>query len=416
MNKQQIAERRRQRAESIWRERFDEFDLSERFEFICRDWRSDKGRKAMIKCRTCGAEFSTWGLYEVFKGNQTHLLCPVCGAASDGAGVWERSPRCDEAMAYYVQGHTVLETAKKFGVSKYQINNSVKNRRLTNGRNWRETRNEAGERLRREAEQRLAERLDALGFDYIGGYAGRDGTATIKCRACGDVFERTADFIKTGNLICRKCEHEKALARQAERRMIRKVEAERKRTERETERLLRPPKNYYEKTRNEFLDRVGTCKVCGKSYRVRDYVESCGLKYARDGGYCSAECRDVRAKEIVRISHKGRQDSHRSRARRFGCKHDSSITLKKLVERDGLRCAICGEMCNWNDHSWSRYSGPTYPSIDHIVPMSKGGGHTWDNVQVTHIICNSLKGDKLEEDKSHEANSRGTVQGNTYAS
>lgn len=41
-------------------------------------------------------------------------------------------------------------------------------------------------------------------------------------------------------------------------------------------------------------------------------------------------------------------------------------------------------------------SGPMYPSIDHIVPMSKGGGHVWENVQVAHIICNTEKGDSCE--------------------
>ena len=51
-------------------------------------------------------------------------------------------------------------------------------------------------------------------------------------------------------------------------------------------------------------------------------------------------------------------------------------------------------MCDLNDHSWSKYSGPMYPSIDHIIPMSKGGGHIWSNVQVAHIICNSIKSDK----------------------
>lgn len=74
------------------------------------------------------------------------------------------------------------------------------------------------------------------------------------------------------------------------------------------------------------------------------------------------------------------------------------ITLKKLVERDGLKCAICGKVCDWNDHSWSKYSGPMYPSIDHIVPMAKGGPHTWENVQVAHIICNSEKGASVQLD------------------
>ena len=58
----------------------------------------------------------------------------------------------------------------------------------------------------------------------------------------------------------------------------------------------------------------------------------------------------------------------------------------ELIERD------------WqSDHSWTEHFGPTSPTIDHIVPLSKGGSHTWDNVQVAHAICNSRKGDKYEQ-------------------
>jgi 5-methylcytosine-specific restriction endonuclease McrA len=36
-----------------------------------------------------------------------------------------------------------------------------------------------------------------------------------------------------------------------------------------------------------------------------------------------------------------------------------------------------------------------YPSIDHIVPLAKGGNHTWNNVQLAHHYCNTLKRDKV---------------------
>ena len=381
---------RRQKAEADWRAKLDALGMSEYFELIERDWSSEHGRRARIKCRACEAEFYTWSLRELFKGRQDRLICAECGAASDGVSIWERSAECDEAMAYYVAGHTVAETAEKFGVSKARINGSVKARGLTNGRQWGEISDEQRERQRYEAEQRLIERLDVLGFDYIGGYTTSDESVMIKCRSCGDVFERTVGFIKTGNLICKKCEHEKTLIRQAEQRMVRKAEAERKKAERKMARAAKP--SAYQLSRMLLLDDAHICKVCGKEYTLREYMESTGSRYYRDSGYCSAECRDAYTKERVKISHKGRQDSHRHRAIKNGCLYDSSVTLAKLIRRDGLRCALCGKMCDPNDHSWSKYSGPMHPSVDHIVPMSKGGGHVWSNVQVAHIICNSEKG------------------------
>mgnify|MGYP002522655975 CR=1 FL=1 len=148
----------------------------------------------------------------------------------------------------------------------------------------------------------------------------------------------------------------------------------------------------YEKQHEEYLNRTGTCEICGKFYNVREYVASCGLKKASDNGVCSKSCRDEKTRRIMRACHKGRRDGHRERARKFNCEYDPSVDLKRLIERDGLRCAICGEMCDLEDHTWTDYAGPRHPSIDHIIPMSKGGGHIWGNVQVAHIMCNSEKG------------------------
>lgn len=392
---------RRQIGEENYRQKFEELGLSDSFDFIRRDWNSDKGTKVLVRCKTCGTEFSTWGFKEILKGRQSHLLCIKCGAASDGADVWERSPRCDEAMAYYTDGHTVRQTAEKFGVPESQISNSVKKRELTNGRQWGEISDEQRECQRYEAEQRLTERIDSLGFDYLGGYTNKTGNVALKCRACGNTFERTAGFAMRGNLICKKCEHEKALIRQEKRRIVRKAEAEKRRAEREAQKLEQNPlglsKRELEKQKK--LDTICTCTVCGKEYTPRQYMESEGLTLFSNVGYCSHECKRKAMNRLCKKNKKirGIQDNHRHRAKKYGCKYDPSVTLEKLIERDGLRCKICGEMCDPDDHSWSEYTGPLSPSIDHIIPMAKGGGHIWNNVQVAHVICNSNKGDKLEE-------------------
>ena len=78
-----------------------------------------------------------------------------------------------------------------------------------------------------------------------------------------------------------------------------------------------------------------------------------------------------------------------------------NITLDALINRDGLECWICGELCDLEDSFWigkTFYAGNNYPSIDHVIPLAKGGTHTWDNVRVAHRICNSIKGDSVSND------------------
>lgn len=51
-----------------------------------------------------------------------------------------------------------------------------------------------------------------------------------------------------------------------------------------------------------------------------------------------------------------------------------------VAERDGWICGICAEpvdRSNW--------------SLDHVMPLSRGGSHMYDNVQIAHKVCNSRK-------------------------
>ena len=157
----------------------------------------------------------------------------------------------------------------------------------------------------------------------------------------------------------------------------------------------------YQKARSKKLDEVFICKVCGAEYTPRQYIIDAGLKTFSNTGCCSRECNKRFNRKSQKIRERGYRN-HRGRARKYGCAFDLSVTLEALIKRDGLRCAICGKMCDPNDNEWTDYSGPLHPTIDHIIPMSKGGGHVWDNVQVAHAICNSIKRDSIEV-KAHEA-------------
>lgn len=59
--------------------------------------------------------------------------------------------------------------------------------------------------------------------------------------------------------------------------------------------------------------------------------------------------------------------------------------------RDEWTCKLCLQPIDpgvaWPD--------PMSPSVDHVIPLSRGGAHAMHNVQSAHLGCNSSKGDKL---------------------
>lgn len=89
---------------------------------------------------------------------------------------------------------------------------------------------------------------------------------------------------------------------------------------------------------------------------------------------------------------RGSGSSYRERCNCRGAEYDRSINLKNVINKFNGVCQICGKPVDINDRD-GNVIGKMYPTIDQIKPLSKGGGHTWDNVQLAHLICNSRKCD-----------------------
>jgi transposase-like protein len=91
----------------------------------------------------------------------------------------------------------------------------------------------------------------------------------------------------------------------------------------------------------------------------------------------------------------GSSRNWKQRAKFYGCNEiDPSITLDRLRQRDNNICQICGEVVDASDIT-DKHIGARYPSCDHIIPLSKGGTHTWSNVQLAHMGCNSGKCNRI---------------------
>lgn len=173
----------------------------------------------------------------------------------------------------------------------------------------------------------------------------------LKCKKCGEIFEREQSSIKRKTVICVKCKKEEIALQNERIKLVRSFYA-----------ILesKTPKK---------------CEYCGNTF-YSQYKEQ---------KYCSKQCKDKNKKK--------NNTSIKKRCRKYGVYYDPKVTSKKVFERDRYRCMICGLACNKEDNTWNGYFGPYSPTIDHIIALANGGTHTWDNVQCAHAICNSYKRD-----------------------
>lgn len=83
--------------------------------------------------------------------------------------------------------------------------------------------------------------------------------------------------------------------------------------------------------------------------------------------------------------------STRNHFRRTVVAEGDYIFVDDLGERDNWICALCSESVD--PELSSRH--PRMKSIDHIMPVSLGGLHIWENVQLAHFGCNSSKNNRI---------------------
>jgi len=69
----------------------------------------------------------------------------------------------------------------------------------------------------------------------------------------------------------------------------------------------------------------------------------------------------------------------------------ATITVAHLFRRGERDCALCGEPVD-RTH---KYPHPMAATVDHRVPITKGGEHHLDNVQLAHARCNTSKGNRV---------------------
>ncbi len=80
---------------------------------------------------------------------------------------------------------------------------------------------------------------------------------------------------------------------------------------------------------------------------------------------------------------KRRIKRRRYRALKWGVGH-STYRANYIFTRDDWVCQICGRKINRR----LKHPNPLSASVDHIIPLSKGGDDSPVNVQASHLRCN----------------------------
>ena len=208
------------------------------------------------------------------------------------------------------------------------------------------------------------------------------------CKQCGKEFTKKYGTIN----LCNECKAQKEEIKRIEK----EKEEEIKRIEKEKEKeikahelevrkqeALKAKEEARRKHIEEYESKEYTCKYCGEKF------------YLIYGGYKSkVYCCKEHANKMNNSNH----CKHRENKMKANGNIDKTITLAKLIKKDNNICQICGKPCDSNDYKIVNdvhIAGDNYPSIDHIVPIAKGGTHTWGNVQLVHRICNSMKSDNI---------------------
>lgn len=273
----------------------------------------------------------------------------------------------ESMKAYKQEGHTIKEVAAAFGYSEHYTQIVCKGIAPQTDRKPMNYRNQyTNGEFDREANAIRCIDERTPWFEYAGDFSGMDGYVSLKCKQCGTIVKRSMIAVRHGKVKCDVCEQQRREVNHRHKQKIR----EQKENERNRARWLQS-----ERQQIGFV----SCKCCGSLF----------LPNRKNRQYCSGKCgrkvndaikKDRRIRKVKSVI------------------VDRAITLQELSKRDGGICQLCGCVCEWDDFIQEYgvfIAGDKYPSIDHIKPLSKGGLHSWDNVQLACRKCNSLKSDKI---------------------
>lgn len=324
-------------------ELFDKYGYSSTCEFVRIS--DTKRGKIQVRCKSCGYEFARDT--NILRNPQKKLRCPKC---------YEKLQA--DVLEYYKAGHSSNECAERFGITKAMVQNFAKKHRVSGGMSHQER------------------------GEYV---------KAVQKKACA---------------ASAKAAHKRALIRDNEKRIAkgwRDINADVDQWKKRIE-FFAGCKADIERNSNKFElnlkhiegyePQIVTCKHCGKRWIFWPNHRKKWARVKNAPVFCSKKC-NYKHYKTGTIS---------DRLRRYGRANEyrECITLDEVIEKDNGICYLCGcktsKADSWLDANGHFVCGDTYPTRDHVIPISKGGTHTRDNVRLACRKCNSRKSNTYIEE------------------
>jgi 5-methylcytosine-specific restriction endonuclease McrA len=162
----------------------------------------------------------------------------------------------------------------------------------------------------------------------------------------------------------------------------------------------------------EVVNGCRICSKCGEDKPLSEWGSHCGTKTG-----LSAYCRlcyalmqkanrarpdwvrsprdPEKEREAVRLWRVRNPDKVRSMTAAYRARKAAALveefSVEEIFQRDGWTCHICQEPIDQT----AKFPDPRSASLDHVVPLSKGGKHSRDNCAAAHLFCNISKKDRI---------------------
>lgn len=156
----------------------------------------------------------------------------------------------------------------------------------------------------------------------------------------------------------------------------------------------RKPLDAFDHDKSARLGHRSQCKPCRGAHVAQWYQDNHERQLNRARERYTRNIDKVRAADTLRYQRNretrialATEHAHVRRARMRSGTYVRGITHKSLRKIYGDLCCYCGILMAFEPIPGTRYN-PDRATIEHIIPISAGGAHDWDNVTLCCRRCN----------------------------